>query len=94
MMSRAGLTDIAKRTGLTLYHQEKDYLIKLFLYNYFKRFDSAVFKGGTCLRYLYGTERFSEDIDFNITISPSEFASQINKIQNEIELVGVKNGYI
>ena len=94
MISRAGLTEIAKRTGLTLYQQEKDYLIKLFLYNYFRRFDSAIFKGGTCLRYLYGTERFSEDIDFNITVSPSEFASQVNKIMKEIELVGIKNGYI
>ena len=94
MISRTGLTDIVKRTGLTLYQQEKDYLIKLFLYNYFKRYGSAVFKGGTCLRYLYGTDRFSEDIDFNITISPSKFAAQVNKILKEINLVGIKNGFI
>ncbi len=94
MMSRAGLTDIAKRTGLTLYQQEKDYLIKLFLYNYFRRFDSAVFKGGTCLRYLYGTDRFSEDIDFNITIQPKEFATQVNRILKEVKLVGIESGFI
>ena len=93
-MSRAGLAYIIKRTGLTLYQQEKDYLIKLFLYNYFKRFDSAVFKGGTCLRYLYGTDRFSEDIDFNITVPPSEFAIHVNNILKDVKLVGIKNGYI
>ena len=94
MISRAGLAYIAKRTGLTLYQQEKDYLIKLFLYNYFKRYDSAVFKGGTCLRYLYGTERFSEDIDFNITIKPEEFEEQVAKTLNEVKLVGIKSGFI
>jgi predicted nucleotidyltransferase component of viral defense system len=94
MISRAGLSDIAKRTGLTLYQQEKDYLIKLFLYNYFKRYASAVFKGGTCLRYLYGTERFSEDIDFNITIPPSRFATEVKKVLDEVNLVGIKNGFI
>ncbi len=94
MISRAGLTDIANRTGLTLYQQEKDYLIKLFLYNYFRRYDSAVFKGGTCLRYLFGTERFSEDIDFNIIVSPSEFATQVNRILKEVKLVGIKSGFI
>ena len=94
MISRAGLAYIAKRTGLTLYQQEKDYLIKLFLYNYFKRYDSAVFKGGTCLRYLYGTERFSEDIDFNITIKPKEFEEQVAKTLNEVKLVGIKSGFI
>ena len=94
MISRAGLTDIVKRTGLTLYQQEKDYLIKLFLYNYFKKYNSAVFKGGTCLRYLYGTERFSEDIDFNITIQPRKFGEQVAKTLNEVKLVGIKSGFI
>lgn len=94
MISRATLKAVSRRTGLNLYQQEKDYLIKLFLYNYFRRFDSAVFKGGTCLRYLYGTDRFSEDIDFNITISPSQFAEQVNKILGEVKLIGVECGFI
>ncbi len=94
MISRALLTDIVRRTGLTLYQQEKDYLIKLFLYIYFKRYDSAIFKGGTCLRYLYGTDRFSEDIEFNITVAPEEFAIQVNNILKEMKLVGIRSGFI
>ncbi|MBN2553073.1 MAG: nucleotidyl transferase AbiEii/AbiGii toxin family protein [Spirochaetales bacterium] len=27
-------------------------------------FSEAVFHGGTCLRIIYGTNRFSEDLDF------------------------------
>jgi predicted nucleotidyltransferase component of viral defense system len=88
------LKEICRKTGLHLYQQEKDYLIKLFLFYYFRRFDNAIFKGGTCLKYLYETERFSEDIDFNIDISPSNFDKQVEIILYEIEMTGINNGYI
>lgn len=29
--------------------------------------DKAVFHGGTCLRILYGLDRFSEDLDFSLS---------------------------
>jgi predicted nucleotidyltransferase component of viral defense system len=94
MISRETLKDLCRRSGFHLYQQEKDYLIKLFLYNYFRRYDGAVFKGGTCLRYLYGTGRFSEDIDFNITIGPSGFREQVGSTLREIEAVGIDNGFL
>jgi len=94
MISREHLKDASRASGFHLYQQEKDYLIKLFLYNYFRRFDDAVFKEGTCLRYLYGTDRFSDVIDFNITVSPSKFGRQTEKVLKEIALVGIDNGLI
>lgn len=94
MISRDSLTEINKSSHLHLYQQEKDYLIKLFLYNYFRKFDSAVFKGGTCLRYLYGTDRFSEDIDLNLNISPKEFKKEVRKILKEFDKIGIESGYI
>ncbi len=94
MISRETLRDLCRKSGFHLYQQEKDYLIKLFLYNYFRRYDGAVFKGGTCLRYLYGTGRFSEDIDFNITIRPSGFREQVGNALRDIGLVGIENGFI
>lgn len=94
MISRDSLTKINKSSHLHLYQQEKDYLIKLFLYNYFRKFDSAVFKGGTCLRYLYGTDRFSEDIDLNLSISPEEFKKEIRKILKEFDKIGIDYGFI
>lgn len=36
-------------------------------------FDKAVFYGGTCLRILYGLDRFSEDLDFALINKDSNF---------------------
>lgn len=94
MISRDKLEDISKKTSLHLYQQEKDYLIKLFLFNYYRRYDSAVFKGGTSLRYLYGTDRFSEDIDLNLTIAPERFKEEVENILVEFEKIGIENGFI
>lgn len=94
MISRSRLREIGKMTGLHLYQQEKDYLLKLFLYNYFRRFNDAVFKGGTCIKYLFGTERFSEDLDFNIITSPIEFERQVKKTLKEINYIGINTGFI
>ncbi len=94
MISRDKLRDISKKTSLHLYQQEKDYLIRLFLFNYFRRYDNAIFKGGTCLRYLYGTERFSEDIDLNLTIHPKQFKKEVETVLNEFKNVGIENGFI
>lgn len=88
MISKEQLVEISKQSGLALYQQEKDYLLKLFLFNYYKRFEHAVFKGGTCIRYLYGLNRFSEDLDFNIK-NPKLFQSQVKQILRQIELIGI-----
>ncbi len=90
MILRERLVAIAKQSGLPLYQQEKDYLLKLFLYNYYKRFDEAVFKGGTCLKYLFGLDRFSEDLDFNIK-NPKRFQGQVRQVLRQIELIGIKS---
>jgi len=94
MISIAQLRATSRRTGLNLFQQEKDYCLKLFLYYYFRTYQDAVFKGGTCLRYLYGIERFSEDLDFNLSIGPGAFRSQVRKVIKELGLVGIKSELI
>ncbi len=89
MISKQQLKEIAGQTGLSLYHQEKDYLLKLFLFNYYKKFDEAIFKGGTCIKYLFGLDRFSEDLDFN-TRNPKKFKKQAEKTLEQIGLAGIK----
>jgi len=44
--------------------------------------DVLVFKGGTALRLLYGSPRFSEDLDFSLTdsVSTRDFKTIITKI--------------
>lgn len=88
MISREQLNQIAQRTGLSLYQQEKDYLLKLFLYFYYQRYQDAIFKGGTCLKYLLGLDRFSEDLDFNLR-KGKPFKEQVRKTLEEIKKTGV-----
>ena len=71
--------------------QEKDYLLKSFLFYHYKRFENAVFKGGTSIRYLYGLNRFSEDLDFNLLHSPKKFEKETKSTLKELEHMGVKN---
>ena len=94
MISRSQLRSIARKTGLTLYQQEKDYLLRLLLYNYYKKFEDAVFKGGTCLKYLYGLNRFSEDLDFNLPIKSETFQKQVKKTLKEIDLTGINTYFL
>ncbi len=94
MISREKLRDINKNSFLHLYQQEKDYLIKVFLFHYFRRYDSAVFKGGTCIRYLYETDRFSEDIDFNLIVKPKKFKKEVRNTMKEFENIGIECGFI
>lgn len=93
MISKEELRNMMKDTGLTLYQQEKDYLLKLFLFNYYKKFEGAVFKGGTCIKYLFGLNRFSEDLDFNLRISPKKFQEQVSTVLKEINNLGVESKF-
>lgn len=94
MISVALLKETARKTGSTLYQQEKDYLLKLFLYNYYTTYDDAVFKGGTCIRYLFGLNRFSEDLDFNLSIPPDRFQEQVKKTAEDIRLIGMDTYFL
>lgn len=88
MISKEKLIEISRATGLPLYQQEKDYLLKLFLFYYYKKFGGAIFKGGTCIKYLFGLNRFSEDLDFNIK-NPKVFQLQVRKTLKEMGFIGI-----
>jgi predicted nucleotidyltransferase component of viral defense system len=94
MITKKQLVEISKTSDLNLYQREKDYLLKLFLHNYYRRYEDAVFKGGTSIRYLYGLDRFSEDLDFNITNTPKEFAAQVDETLRKISILGVESDYL
>jgi len=90
MISIEQMREISKKTGLSLHQQEKDYFPKPLLHNYFRRYEDAVLKGGTCLRYLFGFDRFSEDLDFNLLVSPGRFKDQIEGAVEDLELIGAE----
>lgn len=53
-------------------------------------FKQAAFQGGTCLRILYGLNRFSEDLDFCLLKPNSKFSWQpyLVSLQSELEAYG------
>jgi len=64
-------------------HEEEENAIKeitqeVALYGLFKAgfFEKASFQGGTCLRILYGLDRFSEDLDFALDRPDPSFSLQ------------------
>ncbi|MFH0861138.1 MAG: nucleotidyl transferase AbiEii/AbiGii toxin family protein [Candidatus Altiarchaeota archaeon] len=93
MITKEELEKITRTGNLNLYQQEKDYLLKTFLYNYYKRFDNAIFKGGTCIKYLYGLDRFSEDLDFNLKNTPKKFKKEVEETLKEIGRLGITNNF-
>lgn len=93
MISKEQLNNIAKNTDLNLYQQEKDYFLKLFLYFYYKKNQEAVFKGGTCLKYLLNLPRFSEDLDFNVKNSRL-FREQVKETLQVIEKLGLHSFFL
>jgi hypothetical protein len=67
---------------------EKSYLQTLLLYELYARFEkSLVFKGGTALKFFYGLNRFSEDLDFTYN-GGYETANLINSIESAIKAIG------
>src|SRR3989344_6174307 len=49
------------------------------------------FLGGTCLRIVYGSKRFSEDLDFdNKNLTEGEFTLLSQYIAKELEKLGLK----
>ena len=53
-------------------------------------FRKAAFQGGTCLRILYGLERFSEDMDFVLTVPDKDFrlGNYLERLSGELKAYG------
>jgi len=68
MLTKQQLQRIAQRHGIGLQAQERDYIQHLFLSVLYGRSQALLFKGGTALRVLHRSPRYSEDLDFNTTL--------------------------
>lgn len=68
MLTKRQLQRIAQRHGIGLQAQERDYIQHLFLSVLYGRSQALLFKGGTALRVLHRSPRYSEDLDFNTTL--------------------------
>lgn len=93
MISEQFIINLSTKWQTSELNVRREYIQHLFL-SYFYRHsesDSIFFKGGTALRIIYKSPRFSEDLDFSST------TSTINKLENilldtirEIEREGIE----
>src|SRR3989339_2220987 len=62
----------------------REYFQILFLNELYTRpfAKNMFFKGGTCIRLIYGGKRFSEDLDFTVTINEKIFSNKISSFFN------------
>lgn len=98
MISTENLEKLSKQYQTSLFPNIiREYFQHIFLSELYKLPDSdkLLFKGGTALRIIYGSPRFSEDLDFSLfNMSPSETKSSIEglfiKALAQIEKFGIK----
>lgn len=66
MISKSLIEDLARKYQTTQTNVAREYCQHLFLSYFYqkKKSEHVLFKGGTALRFLYNSPRFSEDLDF------------------------------
>jgi len=86
MISREIIEKLAVKTQTSVENIAREYLQHLFLRSFYqeKQAENVLFKGGTALRIIYQSPRFSEDLDF----SASKIS--VRQIENLIETALVK----
>lgn len=93
MITKDQIKDLSKTFQIDEYSIFREYLQLIFLSYLYqeKNANKVFFKGGTALRLLFGSPRFSEDLDFSTNYSDSEISKLLGKIKGKInrELPGL-----
>lgn len=87
--------DIENQFPESIKHQKKYMLMEYFQYQILnilfnlKYSEKIIFIGGTALRIVYDTKRFSEDLDFdNFNLSLKDFSDAAYQVKEKLELEG------
>ncbi len=89
MLTKRQLQRIAQRHGIGLQAQERDYIQHLFLSVLYGRSQALLFKGGTALRVLHRSPRYSEDLDFNTTLGLTDTKALFQQAVADLARFGV-----
>jgi len=86
MLDKETAQDLSKKLHIDLFTIYREYLQLLFLkYFYAQRETKKIyFKGGTALRFLFGSFRFSEDLDFTSLLSKENLKNLIDKTLRDL----------
>jgi predicted nucleotidyltransferase component of viral defense system len=90
MLTRKQIQLLAQRNGVPLHNEERNYIQTLFLQLLYMQTQNFIFKGGTCLRIVYDSNRYSEDLDFNSILGKKEGYTILEKVSQNLDLFGLK----
>lgn len=87
MITKDQIKYLSKTFQIDEYSIFREYLQLVFLsYLYQEQKSNKIFfKGGTALRLIFGSPRFSEDLDFSTEYGDSEIVSILDKIRKKID---------
>lgn len=82
MITRQFITELATKLQTTEENIAREYCQHLFLSYFYKKngAEKIVFKGGTALRVIFNSPRFSEDLDFSASNEGIITVSEINRL--------------
>lgn len=89
MIGKEELLRISRITGMKPHQQEKHYVQILTLRSIYSSRE-MIFKGGTALMFSMGLDRFSEDLDFNVTDDAQDVEEFMQTILKDLEYMGVR----
>ncbi len=91
MLTRKQIEKLALKNRVPLFTQERDYIQAAYLSLLYSKTLSFIFKGGTCLRMAYGSQRYSEDLDFNSDLDEDEAYRALETAAKELEYFGIRS---
>ena len=97
MISGSDLQSLSQKFQSTEQNIRREYVQHLFLSNLYQQTNSPkiMFKGGTALRIVFGSPRFSEDLDFSTQIyNKTYIENTIVSTLKEIERFGIKTDIV
>lgn len=97
MLLSERLKELAVKNQTTELNIRREYVQHLFLSYFYRQphTDGIFFKGGTALRFVFSSPRFSEDLDFSASLyNVSEIENSMVNTLKEIEREGVKTDII
>jgi hypothetical protein len=96
MISNIEIKKIATKFQTSEFNIAQEYCQHIFLMNLYKNklSDNLFFKGGTSLRIVFGSPRFSEDLDFSSTLSTKILETLLIKTLKDLQNFAIKTELI
>ncbi len=89
MLTRKQIEKLAVKNKVSLFIQERDYIQAVYLSILYSNTRSFIFKGGTCLRIVYQSPRYSERFDFNSGLDEKSAYKILETAALELKYFGI-----